>query len=104
MDTEISQTTKINIASDANNDARKNLPTTAEIQNWLVSYLANLVEVNPDEIDITVPFDSYDLDSSAAVELSGELEDWLGINVSPTLLYDYPTVKTLAQYLSEGNN
>jgi acyl carrier protein len=78
----------------------KQLPSTAEIQAWIVSYLAKLLEVNPDEVDITIPFERYGLDSSAAVGMTGDLEDWLGCEVDPTLLYDYPTIKNLVQYLS----
>ncbi|RCJ25062.1 phosphopantetheine-binding protein [Nostoc sp. ATCC 43529] len=80
-----------------------NLPTETEIQNWLVSYIAELLEVDLDKIDITIPFDRYGLDSSAAMELSGELEDWLGRELAPTLLYDYPTIEALAKNLSAIN-
>lgn len=76
----------------------------AEILNWVTSYLANLLEVDPDEVDITVPFDRYGLDSLAAVGLTGDLSDWLGCEVEPTLLYDYPTVEGLVQYLSSEFN
>ncbi|MEL6606584.1 MAG: acyl carrier protein, partial [Cyanobacteria bacterium J06614_10] len=41
------------------------------------------------------------LDSSAAIGLTGDLEDWLGQSVDPTLLYDYPTVDALVAYLCE---
>ena len=81
-------------------DATKKLPTAAEIQDWLVSYVAELLEVDSEEIDVTIPFDRYGLDSSAAVGLTGDLEDWLGKEVDPTLLYDYPTVEALVQHLS----
>ncbi len=73
----------------------------AEIQAWIVSYLAELLEVDPDEVDVTIPFDRYGLDSSAAVGLSGDLEDWLGREVDPTLLYDYPTIEALVRHLAE---
>ena len=72
-----------------------------EIQNWLTNYLAQLLEITPDEIDITISFDCYSLDSAAAVGLSGDLEEWLGSEFEPTLLYDYPTIETLAKYLTE---
>jgi acyl carrier protein len=75
--------------------------TANEIQDWISSYLAELLEVEAEEIDVTIPFDRYGLDSSAAVGLTGDLEDWLGTELDPTLLYDYPTVETLAQHLSE---
>ncbi|MBX2866034.1 MAG: acyl carrier protein [Leptolyngbyaceae cyanobacterium MAG.088] len=73
-----------------------------DIKSWVVDYLADLLETDPDEIDVTVPFDRYGLDSSAAVGLTGELEDWLGEEVSPTLLYDYPTVESLVEHLAKA--
>jgi acyl carrier protein len=33
--------------------------------------------------------------------MSGDLEDWVGRKIDPTLLYDYPTIETLAQHLAE---
>ena len=71
-----------------------------EIQDWIVSYLADLLEIEPEEVDVTIPFDRYGLDSSAAVGLTGELADWLGRSIEPTLLYDYPTVGSLVEYLA----
>ncbi|ARV58015.1 phosphopantetheine-binding protein [Nostocales cyanobacterium HT-58-2] len=78
----------------------KQIPTAAEIQAWTVSYLANLLEVTPEEVDVTIPFDRYGLDSLAAVSLTGDLQDWLEYEVDPTLLYDYPTIEELVKYLS----
>ncbi|PPS43904.1 acyl carrier protein [Chroococcidiopsis sp. TS-821] len=78
----------------------KQLPTATEIQAWMVAYLADLLEVDPDEIDVTIPFDRYGLDSSAAVGMTGDLEDWLETDIDPTLLYDYPTIEALVQHLS----
>ena len=78
----------------------KELPSTVEIQAWIVSYLANMLDVNPEEVDVKIPFERYGLDSSAAVGLTGDLEDWLGREIDPTLLYDYPTIEGLVQHLS----
>ncbi|NJM71685.1 MAG: acyl carrier protein [Scytonema sp. RU_4_4] len=79
----------------------KESPTEAKIQAWLVSYLAELLEIDSDEIDVTIPFDRYGLDSSALVGLTGDLEAWLGRELDPTLLYDYPTIDALVQHLIE---
>jgi len=73
--------------------------SAAEIQVWIASYLAQLLEIEPDEVNTTIPFDRYGLDSSAAVGMTGDLEDWLGKKLDPTLLYDYPTVEGLARHL-----
>ncbi len=87
-----------------NGDSTKKIPTAPEIQDWMVSYLADLLETDPEEIDVTIPFDRYGLDSSAAVGMTGDLEDWLGTEIDPTLLYDYPTVEALVQHLSSELN
>lgn len=94
------QVTEMPPVSGSNTDASNKLPTAAEIQAWIVSYLAELLEIEPDEVNITIPFDRYGLDSSAAVGLTGDLEEWLGQELDPTLLYDYPTVQSLVQHLN----
>jgi len=40
------------------------------------------------------------LDSVAAVGLAGELEDWLDVELPATILWDYPTIAALAEYLA----
>jgi acyl carrier protein len=73
-----------------------------EIQTWIVNYIAELLEVKPQKIDVTIPFDRYGLDSSAAVGLAGDLESWLERELDPTLLYDYPTIESLTEHLVES--
>jgi acyl carrier protein len=78
------------------------VPRSAEeIQQWLIQYLATALEKPADEIDVTVPFDDFALDSSTAIGMTGELEDWLGKPVDPTQVYDYPTIEKLSQCLAE---
>lgn len=76
--------------------------TKEVIQDWLVNYLANILEVNADEIDVHKSFNSFGLDSVTVVGLSGDLSSWLGNELDPTITYDYPNVDKLAQYLSEN--
>ena len=76
-------------------------PTAAEIQAWLVSHLATVLEVDPAQVDVTTPFDRYGLDSVAAIGLTGDMEEWLGYDLDPTLLYDYPTIEAVSRHLAE---
>src|SRR5579859_3849255 len=69
------------------------------IQDWLVARLAAYLDLEPSSIDIHASFASYGLPSVDAVGLSGDLEDWLGRELSPTLAYDYPSIVLLAGYL-----
>ncbi len=75
--------------------------TGQEIQSWCVEYLARQLEFSPDRIDVTVPFDDFALDSATLIAMSGDLEQWLGLRVDPTLLYDYPTIAQLSEHLAQ---
>jgi acyl carrier protein len=46
------------------------------------------------------PITTYGLDSKDAINLSGDLEEWLGQSFSPSLIWKYPTIEKLALYLS----
>lgn len=80
----------------------KEQPSKLEIQTWIVDYIAELLEVEANKIDVTIPFDRYGLDSSAAVGLAGDLEEWLDEELDPTMLYDYPTIESLTEHLIES--
>jgi acyl carrier protein len=84
----------------SNRSANPRTRSAMEIQTWIVDYLAQLLAVDPADVDVTIPFDRYGLDSAAAVGMTGELADWLDHEMDPTLLYDYPTIESLVQYLS----
>ncbi|MDR9402064.1 MAG: AMP-binding protein, partial [Halothece sp. Uz-M2-17] len=84
-------------------------PTTAshsitDIQSWLVAKLAEKLHCSPQEIDINAEFASYGLDSVAMVSLSGELENWLGERLDPTLAYNYPSIASLSKYLTQRHS
>ena len=77
------------------------MPTQVEIQEWLITQISDTAYIDRDEIDIRSPFSSFGLSSKDAVILSGDLEDWLDKRLSPTIVYEYPTIESLADYLSK---
>jgi acyl carrier protein len=76
------------------------LPTTDDIVGWLVRWLAQSLSVAASEIDIREPFATYGLTSLNAVEMSGDLERWLGARLPPDLAWNYPCVESLAAHLA----
>jgi len=74
------------------------------IHAWLISKLAELLFVEPDTINIYEPFANYGLVSADAVGLSGELGEWLEQELSPTIVFDYPCIAVLADYLVKGKD
>ncbi|HEX4125281.1 MAG TPA: acyl carrier protein [Tepidisphaeraceae bacterium] len=77
-------------------------PSSDEIQRWLIAKLAKLLKVEPQKIDATQSFDRLGLDSATAVGVTLDLEDFLGRDVDPEVLYDHPTIEKLAAYLVGG--
>ncbi|MBX7255252.1 MAG: SDR family NAD(P)-dependent oxidoreductase [Candidatus Hydrogenedentes bacterium] len=77
------------------------MKTKEVIQEWLVSRLAEELGIDKSAIDPRESFDSLGLSSRDAVTLSGDLEDWLTHRLSPTILWEYPTIETMSRYLAE---
>jgi acyl transferase domain-containing protein/acyl-CoA synthetase (AMP-forming)/AMP-acid ligase II/acyl carrier protein len=74
---------------------------TSEIIQRIVAQITKRTGVDPDEVDVRKPFRSYGLDSVASVAMTGELGAWLGRQLSPTLIYEHPTIAALAQHLAD---
>jgi acyl carrier protein len=74
--------------------------SAAEIERWLLERLQARLGASAEEVDRHMPFSYYGLTSIDAVGLAGELQDWLGTPVSPTLTWEYPTVNAVARYLA----
>jgi acyl carrier protein len=76
----------------------------AEIKHWLMVAVATALKTSVDEVDTNAPFASFGLDSLAAVELSSDLGDWLGERISPTVVWDYPTIEDLSRHLGKAGS
>ncbi|MDZ7965814.1 MAG: beta-ketoacyl synthase N-terminal-like domain-containing protein [Nostoc sp. DedSLP03] len=81
----------------------RELPTTKTIKDWLVSWLTRQLSLAETVIDIHQPFSYYGLGSVEAMILVGDLESWLGHSLTPTLVWNYPSIAALAQYLAVDN-
>jgi len=77
------------------------LPAEVERLRRLISekLLARLTQ-KPAQLDLDAPFSTYGLSSVSLVGAAGEISEALGRPLSPTLLYDYPTVTLLAAHLA----
>lgn len=74
--------------------------TPETIENWLVTHLALYLKVPSNEIDIKEAFATCGLDSSVAITMTGDLGQWLGYELEPTLFWEYPNIQALAEHLA----
>lgn len=70
-----------------------------DIERFLVERIADLLLVSPEEIDPEAPHSEHGLDSASAVMLVAELEDELDIALSPSLAWDHPTLRSIAEHV-----
>lgn len=76
--------------------------TKQEIEDWLIEYIAGHAEVEVEEVDPECGFDELGLDSALAVGLTGDLEEWLGSRIDPTIFYNYTTISSLSTHLAQS--
>lgn len=76
--------------------------TKNEIEDFIRSYLAKNLKIPPEGVERDVTFDRYGVDSFIAVSMTAELSEMLETEISPTLLYEKPTLRQLSEYLCDG--
>ena len=85
-------------------DSKTSIYTVKSIETRLAKWVADELGIAVDSIDTHKSFVYYGLDSVTAIGLAGDLEDWLGRQFSPTLAWDFPDIKTLAQHLAQESD
>jgi len=74
--------------------------TEQSIAQWLTAHLSDKLGLKPEDIDPHTTFAEQGVDSMMAIVMSGDLADWSGRDIDPTILYEHPTISTLAKYVS----
>ncbi len=74
-------------------------PSAEELRAWLARRVAAYVQRPAAEIAYDVPLAEYGLDSVYALTLVGDIEEYLGLALEPTLMWDHPTIDALASAL-----
>ncbi|MEM8533214.1 MAG: aminotransferase class III-fold pyridoxal phosphate-dependent enzyme, partial [Chloroflexota bacterium] len=73
----------------------------AVVQKWLIERFAAHLHQQPTAIDPHASIDQLRLNSLTAINIIGELGDWFGRDLSPTLFYNYQTIAALADHLTQ---
>ncbi|MGB4852716.1 MAG: beta-ketoacyl synthase N-terminal-like domain-containing protein, partial [Ignavibacteria bacterium] len=74
--------------------------TKDNLKEWLVNRISELMQIKKESINTGEPFAVYGMDSLKAVQLSGDLEVLLEKELPATLVYDYPNINSLSDFLS----
>lgn len=90
-----------NDKTDNKENVSKKFSMATKIKACLVSSIAQELEIESNEVNVTIPFERYGLDSSTTISIIADLENCIGREIELDLLFDYPTIETLARYLAE---
>lgn len=77
----------------------KHHPTRQEIVEWLAEKFSTRLEISPNDIDIDTTFTDYGIDSTEVLVLVREFEKWIGIELSLTAMWYYPTISKLSDHI-----
>jgi acyl carrier protein len=72
------------------------------ILSWLTTQLASYLELSATAINPTVPLAEMGVDSVHAISLVGDIEAHFDIDVDPTLIFDYPTLSHIAEFIDSA--
>lgn len=72
-----------------------------QIQSWIREWLAANADLEADSLDRDTPFADLGLDSLTGVEMVATLEQAFQIKLPAVVVWNYPTLATLSQYLAE---
>jgi acyl carrier protein len=76
--------------------------TESDIRDWCIAYLRKTVDNPSIAIGPDASFAELGLDSATSAYFIVELEEWLGAELTPELVFEYPTVATLAHFIAHG--
>jgi acyl carrier protein len=70
-------------------------PTT--VRDWVVRYLAELLQISPRDIDLGKSLGDFGLDSVDAVIMAGELEEHFGVEIDPSVVFEFDTLQGMLE-------
>jgi len=85
----------------------KSILPSSSFTEWLLDKISSLLKVQVKDVAINEPLGIQGFDSIMAIELANNIEANFNIKVSSTIVWEYPTAKSMIDYLSnqiEGSN
>ena len=76
--------------------------TESDIRDWCIAYLRTTVDNPSVAIGPDASFAELGLDSATSAYFIVELEEWLGAELAPELVFEYPTIAELARHIAAG--
>jgi myxalamid-type polyketide synthase MxaE and MxaD len=76
-------------------------PRRSLLESHLQEQIAHVLRLSPSRVDRQTPLTALGIDSMMALELRNRLEASLGVTLSATMVWSYPTIEALAPHLAQ---
>jgi polyketide synthase PksL len=76
-------------------------PNREAVRKLVISLIDQILQLPPGVLDTSSAFTEFGIDSIGGVVLINELNRRLGLELKPTVLFDYASVEKLATYINE---
>ncbi len=73
--------------------------TESEICDWCLAYVRGTIDDASVTVGPDATFAQMGLDSATSAYFIVELEEWLGSELDPEIVFDHPTIGDLARYI-----
>ena len=74
--------------------------TYEDVNCWLIRKIAEESNLPESEINISVSFKDFNLDSLSMVSLSYDLETFTGKTIEPTAFWEYDSIEKLSSWIT----
>ncbi|MFN4865296.1 MAG: acyl carrier protein [Cyanobium sp.] len=75
---------------------------SVDISNFIIERLAMLKQIPAETIEANSHVFHVGLDSSGALELTCYIEDYLGISLDASIIWEYPVIDDLSEHLASN--
>ncbi|MEV0061055.1 polyketide synthase Pks13 [Nocardia sp. NPDC050718] len=76
--------------------------SVADLREWLRKWVADATGQSIDAITVDRPMEEFGLASRDALALGGDIEELTGVILTPTVVYQHPTIASLAEVIVNG--
>jgi len=75
--------------------------TFSEISEWIAAKISKHAEIDPSQVAIDADIVHFRLDSLILVNITTELEEYVGMELSPSIFWEMGTINATTQWIVE---
>lgn len=73
-----------------------------EITEWIAVNISKHAGINPSEVELDADIVHFRLDSLILVNITTELEEYVGMELSPSIFWEMRTIAATSQWIAEN--